>query len=70
MDGGLDGLWQVAFTFNAKVMATSPEAGKGHTMFAVVNNTQVWGHVCQWQVAANAMQVIAKFVSATMAYCW
>ena len=41
MAGGLEGLWQVAFPFNAKVMATGPKTAQSNAMLAVCNFKQV-----------------------------
>lgn len=35
MAGGLEGLWQVAFPFDAKMVATGPETAHSNAMLAV-----------------------------------
>jgi hypothetical protein len=64
MAGGLDGLWQVAFPFNAKVMATCPETAQSNAMFVVGNFKQVWCRNVERKVAVNVMQIIGKFGTA------
>jgi hypothetical protein len=55
MAGGLDGLRQVAFPFNAKVMATSAKSAKASAKFAVKNRNQVWCRLVKRKVAANVL---------------
>ena len=41
MGGGLDGLWQIAFPFDAKVMATGSKASEGDTEIGVIFGVRV-----------------------------
>ena len=62
MGGGLNGLGQVAFPFNAKVMAIGPETTKRKAMLVICNLKQMNGGLRVGQVAANVLQVIGEFV--------
>jgi hypothetical protein len=62
MERSAVGRGQIAFPFNAKVMATSSETAKGHTMSGVCDMEQVWVWLGEGQVGTNVRKVIGKFV--------
>ncbi len=67
---GLNGLWQITFPFNAKVVAASSKTAQINAMLAVGNLEQVGCGVAKWQVATDVMQVIGKLVGAVgVAFC-
>ena len=55
MGGGLDGLWQIAFPFDAKVMATGSKASEGDTAIGVIDFKQVRCWLGEGQAAANVL---------------
>ena len=62
MSGGPSGLGQVAFPFDAKVMAIGSKATERKTVLTVGDFKQVGGRMWIGQVTANVLQVIGKFV--------
>ena len=55
MAGGLDGLWQVAFPFNAKMVAACPKSTEGNAVLVVCDLEQVGGGQVQGQVGADVL---------------
>ena len=53
MERSAGGKGQIAFPFDAKVMATGSETAKGYTIGGVCNMKQVWGWLRKGQVGAN-----------------
>ena len=67
MAGGLGGLGQIAFPFDAKVMATGSKASKGGALGGVRNGKKVGSNLAKREFAANVRKVISKFAAAP---CW
>jgi hypothetical protein len=61
MAGGLDGLRQIAFPFNAKVMAGGTEAREADAVGGVGDSGEVRGGLGQWQVITDAIKIVSKF---------
>jgi hypothetical protein len=62
MQRSAEGRGQIAFPFDAKVMAAGSETAKGHAVSRVCDMEQVWGWLGEGQVGANVGKVIGKFV--------
>ena len=69
MAWGLDGLGQVAFTFNTKVMAARSEAREGCAVFAVGNFQQMRGRKVKGEIAANMFDIVSK-LSGVVVLAW
>ena len=63
MAGGLNGLRQVSFSFNSKVMAAGSKSGKANAVPVVRHRQEVGGRFTKGLGAADVGEVVAKLVA-------
>ena len=63
MAGGLNGLRQVSFSFNSKVMSAGSKSGKANAVAVVRHRQEVGGRFTKGLGAADVGEVVAKLVA-------